>query len=288
MSKLIYAICQKDTAKKTTILNIGNTADYTRYTAYLMYLSRMFDVKNSKEFNQFYYAYFFNPEWKASEQYCQKTLPANKMTWFDRDLHAKLAQGYVIKPINWSGNLNLLQLAVKNDKLVNITKYQPEPNKLLFLAQVKPITQNTRKNEYQVVRIIKPQEIWKAQHQYQTYINIMSKHRFMPRLNKLVWQELDFDSINDTGAKRLIRKSANTHGQLRHLAPESVPRNYAMQVKREYDLPCVPKHMRKRHANLDLYDIYDMRCDNKWHRHDSWKNHKIKHQYEQHLATINY
>ena len=92
MSKLIYAICQKDTAKKTTILNIGNTADYTRYTAYLMYLSRMFDVKNSKEFNQFYYAYFFNPEWKASEQYCQKTLPASKMTWFDRDLHAKLAQ----------------------------------------------------------------------------------------------------------------------------------------------------------------------------------------------------
>lgn len=294
MSKLIYAIVAKNGQNGNQVHSLGSTADYTRYTAYLMYLSRLFGVKSSKQFAQFYYSYYYNPEWKLTEQYCNKSLPQNKMTWFDPELTAKLAKGQIVVDADWH-TFNISHLIVKDNKLVNVFKYQSNPDYPIYLAKVKVIGIDKQdNNQYYIAHIIKPQEIWQAQHNYQTWQNILwqndtARHCFKPDLTTFAWRDVMtiISQSYSSGAKTVSVNISNPKKHLRHLAKANTPRNYAVKIKQEYNLPCLPKHMTTRQADTNLFDIYEHRVANKWHRHESWKNHKIKHQYEQHLSAVN-
>lgn len=283
MIKSIYAIVQQNEFGKSKFISFGNTEEYTRYTAYLIALSRHFGVKTSQQFDQFYYSFYLNPEWKMDEQYCTRSLPNTKATWFDKTLATKLDQGTEVK-IPFS-NVNVINSYINSPNITSHNfgiepdrvEFKANPDCLTFLAKVKIITNRLNSNAYyQLTEIIKPNKIWREQGQFNTWINIVNKTSYVPDLYAFNWHNL-----NHTGNFNFNGRFRHAKGHFRHLVKGYIPKNYDMQIKNEYDLTCKPKHMNQRNSQ-DIADIHEIRSAKQWHRHDSWKNHKFKHQYEQH------
>lgn len=280
MSKLIYAIVEEDNKNNAHIRDLGSTAEYTRYTAYLIALSRKVGVTTSKQFAQFYYSYYLNPEWKRFEQYCTRSLPKNKMTWFDPILTDKL------KDYQFVIESSILPHTILPYRLTHVD-FKPNFDHLSYLAQVELIDSDFNlDNKYRIVNIIKPNKIWKEQSKFNTWEKISNRYSFIyPDLTTFRWNMMILNStFQISGSKQVHCSGISDKSHTRHLSKDYIPRNYAMAIKKEYNLPCIPKHMNSR-KSIDVYDLAEYRMGEHWHRHDSWKNHKFKHQYEQHLVN---
>lgn len=289
MIKLIYAIVQENKFGKTKFISFGNTEEYTRYTSYLVALSRHFGVETSQQFDQFYYSFYLNPEWKNNEQYCTRNLPANRANWLDSNLTAKLDQGVLIKtpPLSFTAGNSYINSPNINNYYNNDfdhVNFKANPDCLTFLARVKIIVNHLNSDAYyQLTEIIKPNKIWREQGQFNTWINIVNKNSYIPDLYTFDWKNLS--QIGNISFSGRIGVSC-PKGHFRHLVKAYTPRNYDIQIKDEYNLTCKPKHMHRRHPQ-NITDIHEMRNAKQWHRHESWKNHKFRHQYEQHAIQNN-
>lgn len=87
-------------------------------------------------------------------------------------------------------------------------------------------------------------------------------------------------------SKKHFRRFSNKQHQYRHLIKSTAKLD--VQLKREYGLNVMPKHLDQRKNWYNLEDLYHKRERQHFAGHESWKKHHFRKQYEHNLpaATI--
>ena len=130
-TKTMYAIMITTNKETGKVLSYGGLINFQHYCSRLIYFAQHhYNIDNQKDFVQYFYSWFYNPEWSIDEQLCHDTLPLAKAPWLDLKLYDAMPS-------------NLIIGAKEN----------------IYLAKIKTTLQNNE--DYQILKIIKPQTIWK-------------------------------------------------------------------------------------------------------------------------------
>lgn len=252
-TKTMYAIMITTDKGTGKVLSYGGLINFQHYCSRLIYFAQHhYNIDNQKDFVQYFYSWFYNPEWSIDEQLCHDTLPLAKAPWLDLKLYDAMPS-------------NLIVGAKEN----------------IYLAKIKTTLQNDA--DYQILAIIKPQTIWQKRFTFPEWRKIELDY-FDPNLLSLTWtakQSLNTYSpfAKHEGRKPHYRKSTNNKHHYVHLTKHE--RNKANRIKNYYGLSCLPKHTQTRHYEFDIRDVggraYRNGCE-------SWKNHKHAHQYDHRLG----
>lgn len=248
------------------LYDVGNYADYDRLGAYIMYKFRLCGLQSKADFIKFYNTIFYNRDYTFKDQLAKVASYGGLLTGTED------ASSYSEK---------------RTFDLLNRDSYEPAIFNVVYNRMARQQTYtfivavylSIDKKFYLIDYIVKPEDIWKEQHDKNTWVDKYAIYYPWRSINTLSSKRPTIDN-SVPGHKINVSCGNNMKRHTKHLYYGYEPTNHAVKIRKEYDLPVTPKHCSIRHRELswDMIETYRSK------RGRSWKLHKFKHQYEHNLV----
>lgn len=264
----MFAVVYVNPDYSLKLYDVGNYADYDRLGAYIMYKFRLCGLQSKADFTKFYNAIFYNRDYTFKDQL------AKVVSYGDLSTETEDASFY-----SEQRTFNLLDYDNHEfdsfDSRVIYNRIARQQTYTLILAVHKSID----KKYYIVDYVVKPEDIWKEQHDKNTWVSKYAVYYPWRSIDRLTSKKHSIDN-SVPGHKINVSCGNNMKRHAKHLYYGYEPTNHAVKIRKEYDLPVTPKHCSIRHREFswDMIETYRSK------RGKSWKLHKFKHQYEHNLV----
>lgn len=248
------------------LYDVGNYADYDRLGAYIMYKFRLCGLQSKADFTKFYNTIFYNVDYSFKDQIAKVVSYGGLLTGTEDTSFNSVKR-----------TLDLLESDSSEPARFNVV-YNRVARQQTYTFIV-AIHKSIDKKYYLIDYIVKPEDIWKEQHDKNTLVSKYAIYYPWRSINVLSCKRLTIDN-SVPGHKINVSCGNNMKRHAKHLYYGYEPTNHAVKIRKEYDLPVTPKHCSIRHREFswDMIETYRSK------RGKSWKLHKFKHQYEHNLA----
>lgn len=248
------------------LYDVGNYADYDRLGAYIMYKFRLCGLQSKADFTKFYNTIFYNRDYTFKDQIAKVVSYGGLLTGTEDTSFNSVRR-----------TLDLLESDSSEPARFNVV-YNRVARQQTYTFIV-AVHKSIDKKYYLIDYIVKPEDIWKEQHDKNTWIDKYAIYYPWRSINVLSSKRHTIDN-SVPGHKINVSCGNNMKRHAKHLYYGYEPTNHAVKIRKEYDLPVTPKHCSIRHREFswDMIETYRSK------RGKSWKLHKFKHQYEHNLA----
>lgn len=248
------------------LYDVGNYADYDRLGAYIMYKFRLCGLQSKAEFIKFYNTIFYNVDYTFKDQIAKVVSYGGLLTGTEDTSFNSVRR-----------TLDLLESDSSEPARFNVVynRVARQQTYALILA----VHKSKDKKYYLIDYVVKPEDIWKEQHDKNTWLSKYAVYYPWRSIDRLTSKKHSIDN-SVPGHKINVSCDNNMKRHAKHLYYGYEPTNHAVKIRKEYDLPVTPKHCSIRHRELswDMIETYRSK------RGKSWKLHKFKHQYEHNLV----
>ena len=248
------------------LYDVGNYADYDRLGAYIMYKFRLCGLQSKADFTKFYNTIFYNRDYTFKDQIAKVVSYGGLLTGIEDVSFNSVRR-----------TLDLLESDSSEPARFNVVyNIVARQQTYTFIVAVHKSIDN---KFYLIDYIVKPEDIWKEQHDKNTWIDKYAVYYPWRSINALSSKRHTIDN-SVPGHKINVSCGNNMKRHAKHLYYGYEPTNHAVKIRKEYDLPVTPKHCSIRHREFswDMIETYRSK------RGKSWKLHKFRHQYEHNLA----
>lgn len=248
------------------LYDVGNYGDYDRLGAYIMYKFRLCGLQSKADFIKFYNTIFYNRDYTFKDQLVKVASYGGLLTGTDDASFNSVRR-----------TLDLLESDSSEPARFNVV-YNRVARQQTYTFIV-AVHKSIDKKYYIIDYIVKPEDIWKEQHDKNTWVSKYAIYYPWRSINALSSKRPTIDN-SVPGHKINVSCGNNMKRHAKHLYYGYEPTNHAVKIRKEYDLPVTPKHCSIRHREFswDMIETYRSK------RGKSWKLHKFKHQYEHNLA----
>lgn len=261
----MFAVLYINPDYSVRLYDVGNYADYDRLGAYIMYKFRLCGLQSKADFTKFYNTIFYNRDYTFKDQLAKVASYGGLLTGVEE------ASYYSEKR-----TFDLLNYYDEPARLNTVYNRVARQQTYTFIVAVH---MSIDKKYYLIDYVVKPEDIWKEQHDKNTWISKYAVYYPWISVSALSIKKHTIDNAVP-GHKINVSCGNNTKRHAKHLYYGYEPTNHAVKIRKEYDLPVTPKHCSIRHREFswDMIDTYRSK------RGKSWKLHKFKHQYDHNLV----
>lgn len=262
----MFAVVYVNPDYSLKLYDVGNYADYDRLGAYIMYKFRLSGLQSKADFIKFYNTIFYNIDYTFKDQIAKVVSYGGLLTGSEDTSFKSVRR-----------TLDLLENYSSEPARFNVVynRVARQQTYTLILA----VHKSKDKKYYIVDYVVKPEDIWKEQHDKNTWVSKYAVYYPWRSIDRLTSKKHSIDN-SIPGHKINVSCGNNMKRHAKHLYYGYEPTNHAVKIRKEYDLPVTPKHCSIRHREFSWDMIETFRSK----RGKSWKLHKFKHQYDHNLA----
>ena len=218
------------------LYDVGNYGDYDRLGAYIMYKFRLCGLQSKADFTKFYNTIFYNRDYTFKDQIAKVVSYGGLLTGTEDTSFNSVRR-----------TLDLLESDSSEPARFNVVYNRvARQQTYTFIVAVHKSIDN---KFYLIDYIVKPEDIWKEQHDKNTWLDKYAVYYPWRSINVLTSKKHSIDN-SVPGHKINVSCGNNMKRHAKHLYYGYEPTNHAVKIRKEYDLPVTSKHCSIRHREF--------------------------------------